>query len=160
GFVLLHYLGMQQTLWIAALLNFLVAACAGLGSRQEAWVPNAVPQDLPPRIPDPTFLGRSMALSCAAMTGVTSMALEVTWSRVLGILTSNSAYSFALVLTVLLLGLGLGSLVQAWWSRHPGDNWRRMALCQWFLAGVILLSLPFLTSTPRWLERCCESNSA
>jgi spermidine synthase len=100
-----------------------------------------------------------LAIGCAATTGATSMALEVAWTRVLGILTSNSAYGFALVLTVLLLGLGLGGLLQAWWSKHHGQEWRRLAVCQWLLAGIILLSLPFLRSTPGWLQRCCDGSS-
>jgi spermidine synthase len=169
GFVLLHFLGMRQTLWIAALLNFLVALGAGVGSREEtkaeatrgepgALAPGAEPPPPGANAPGlPGFCG--VAMGCAALTGATSMALEVIWSRVLGILTSNSAYGFALVLTVLLLGLGLGSLLQAWWSRRRGNSWQRLAVCQWLLAGITLLSVPFLRSTPVWLEWCSHSGS-
>jgi spermidine synthase len=154
GFVLLHFLGMRQTLWIAALLNLLVALGAGLGSRKEKG--DAALFRMEEKSCVPFFW---VAMGCAAMTGATSMALEVVWTRVLGILTSNSAYGFALVLTVLLLGLGLGGLLQSWWSRHPGESWRRLAVCQWLLAGITLFSLPFFRSTPGWLEQCCDGSS-
>jgi spermidine synthase len=170
GFVFLHLLGMGQTLWIAALVNLLVALSAGLAHFatvcRDRYKPEARAKD--PRHPSlalqackekscvPFF---AVAMGCAAMTGATSMALEVAWNRVLGILTSNSAYGFALVLTVLLLGLSLGGLLQAWWSRHRGDSWRRLAVCQWLLAGVTLLSVPFFDSTPAWLEWCYNGGS-
>src|SRR5262249_37047116 len=100
-----------------------------------------------------------LALVCAALTGATSMGFEVAWARVLGILTSNSAYGFALLLTILLLGLVLGSLVQWLWSRRPGDGWRRLLLCQWLLAAITLGSLPFFHHAPEWLERLCDGRS-
>jgi spermidine synthase len=78
---------------------------------------------------------------------------------VLGILTSNSAYGFALLLTVLLLGLGLGSMLQAIWSRSRGDCWGRLALCQGLLAAVTLVSLPFFRTTPGWLDRWCDGST-
>jgi spermidine synthase len=165
GFALLHFLGMRQTLWIAALLNFLVALSAGLAhgatvSRRAK--ENASPfreekSCVPFSVGSPGIHG--VALGCAAMSGATCMAVEVVWNRVLGILTSNSAYGFALVLTVLLLGLSLGGLLQSWWSKRRGDSWRRLAVCQWLLAGITLLSLPFFRSTPAWLEWFDQSGS-
>ena len=87
------------------------------------------------------------------------MGFEVAWARVLGILTSNSAYGFALILTVLLLGLGLGGFLQALWMRRPGDPWRRLAVCQALLAGLILTTLPFYKTSPEWLQRCYAGDS-
>jgi spermidine synthase len=195
GFVLLRFLGMQQTLWIAAGLNFLVALGAGLSSI--AWALNSRPAIARPvgledsarpaitstprgpighQIEAPAkaalpFAGASgscqgsprrasmLSLGCAGVTGAVSMGLEVGWTRILGILTSNSAYGFALLLTVLLLGLGLGSLVQAWWSRYRGDGWRRLAFCQWLLAAITLTTLPFFRAAPEWLDRWCDGSS-
>jgi hypothetical protein len=161
GFVFVHFFGMRQTLWIAALLNFLVALNAGLSSRKESRGPRSWRKESPPLTLTACGQGvwQWVAIACAATTGPASMALEVTWTRVLGILTSNSAYGFALVLTVLLLGLGLGAMLQSCWSKRPGDSWRRLAVCQWLLAGVSLLSLPFFRTTPGWLARCCDGSS-
>jgi spermidine synthase len=103
---------------------------------------------------------RPAALTCAALTGAAALGLEVAWTRILGIFSSNSAYAFGLVLTVMLLGLGLGSFLQALWSRRPGDSWRRLALCQWLLGVVTIASVPFFRVSPAWLERSSDGASA
>jgi spermidine synthase len=164
GFVLLRAVGMQYTLWLAAGLNFLVALAAWMGSRgREAWDDAALCPGSAPQIasaPDPHSLGPWLALGCAAVTGATTTGFEVAWARILGILTSNSAYGFALLLTVLLSGLGVGSLIQTVWSRRRGNDWRRLALCQWLLAGAALAALPFFRTSPAWLEWCTAGGSA
>jgi spermidine synthase len=148
GFVFLHYLGMQHTLWLAAGLNCLVAVLSGGRSAECAAQENSPRSALRP------------PLLSAALTGAAGMGLEVAWTRVLGIFTSNSAYAFALVLCVMLLGMALGSLLQAAWSRRPGDRWRRLAVCQGLLAAVTLGSLPFFRTAPAWLDRWCDGSSA
>ncbi len=154
GFVLLPVLGMQQTLWIAMGLN-LVAACLALAAARRS--PAC-------RIPieeegiDMASCQRSsetppawLLAICALLTGIVSTGLEVAWTRIIGILTSNSAYGFAQVLTVVLLGFVLGSFLSAWWSRRAGDPWTKVAVCQFFLAGTTLILLPHFHSTPRWV---------
>jgi spermidine synthase len=100
-----------------------------------------------------------MVLACAFVTGYTGLGFEVAWARILGIFTSNSAYAFALVLSVVLLGLGTGSLLQAGWSRFRGDRWNRLAVCQGLLAAVTLATLSGFHTTPAWLERWCDGTS-
>src|SRR5262249_2960286 len=118
GLVFLRFLGMQQTLWIAAALNGLNACVAGLLARRESqtvmrfacWTSLPCRPDVSPepssvsaeRVTSPSL--RPLLL-CAALTGAISTGLEVVWSRILGILTSNSAYGFALILVVVLFGL-------------------------------------------------------
>jgi spermidine synthase len=164
GFLFLRYLGMQHTLWLAAGLNGLVALAAyrlshveqQLLSRDAAADRSTADSRLDVQSASTPWL----ALGCALLTGAVCTGLEVAWSRILGILTSNSAYGFALLLTVLLLGLALGSLIQTWWSRRAGDSWRRLALCQLLLAAVTLGSLAFFRTTPEWLARWSDGTSA
>src|SRR5262249_14241759 len=139
GLVLLRYLGMQHTLWLAVALNAVVGLAALLLREGEAAAETAE-SDLPTPTAD---LASSRAparllMACAVATGAITTGLEVAWTRILGIFTSNSAYAFALVLSVLLLGLALGGLLQSLWARRPGDPWRRLAGCQWALAGLTL----------------------
>jgi spermidine synthase len=160
GFVLLRCLGMRESLWIAASLNFLIASVAVLGHfTRRGERADAYPEPAPARLERLSFPGPWLALGCAAITGASAMGLEVAWTRVLGILTSNSAYGFALILSVLLLGLGLGGLIQWWWSRRTGDNWLRLAVCQALLVAFTLGSLPFFHSSPEWLIRICDGTS-
>jgi spermidine synthase len=161
GFVFLHFLGMQATLRLAVGINGFVALSALLLDRVSGPAGDSAPAA--PALPETggdSPAAAWIAFGCAGVTGAASMGFEVAWTRILGILTSNSAYGFALILTVLLLGLGLGGFLQTWWLRRPGDSWRRLALCQWLLAAFTLGSLPFYKTAPAWLERCCDGTSA
>src|SRR5207245_5057994 len=115
----------HQTLWIAASVNLLVALSAFVGSCVWEAVPPPAHSTVPPsqvtRQPAGSARISWLALGCAALTGAAGMGYEVAWTRVLGILTSNSAYGFALVLTIFLLGLGIGSLVQGYWPLRSAD---------------------------------------
>jgi spermidine synthase len=157
GLLLLRVLGMKHTLWIAASLNGLTASIAALmarrtGSEADVAVPVTSKNDTAGSPIGPV-------LFCAALTGALSLGLEVIWSRILGVLTSNSAYGFALVLVVALSGLFLGSLLNAWWARRPGSPWRRLACCQALLAGFTLFAPPYFHVTPNWLVHLCDSAS-
>ncbi len=161
GFVLLRCLGMRQTLWLAAGINFLAAVGAALGDRFSSLEVPATPHaDSVEASSAPSSFWRWPAAACAGVTGAGALGFEVAWTRILGIYTSNSAFAFALVLGVMLLGLGLGSLVQALWARRPGDSGRRLALCQGFLAALILGSLPYFRTAPAWLGQWCDGTSA
>jgi len=166
GFVFLHYLGMAATLWLAVGVNAAVALMAALASRAER--PGTRSSARSTAISDSSFVtiqsgrpvGRGLALVCAAATGAITLGLGVVWTRVLGIFASNSAYAFALMLTVVLLGIGLGSLAQRWWSRRPGDSWARLTMVQWLLAGTGVALLWFFRSPPAWLDRYSDGSSA
>jgi spermidine synthase len=163
GFVFLHYLGMERTLWLAAGLNVVVAGAAVLAGRRSECPLNAPePAAMPPierETPAGSRWWSRLALTCAAITGATTLGYEVAWTRILGIFTSNSAYAFALMLSVVLLGMGLGSLLHGWWARRAGDPWPRLAGCQALLGGATLAVLPFFRTGPAWLERCSLADS-
>jgi spermidine synthase len=153
GFFFLRLLGMQQTLIVAAGLNLLVAAAA-------CWMAPSAPEPATTRM-DSGHTGLTAGvLTMAATTGAASMVLEVVWARILGVLTSNSAYGFALLVTVVLTGLALGALLQTWWCSRPGDSWTRLAICQWLLALVCLLSPAGFHSAPLWFDHWCNGRSA
>jgi spermidine synthase len=162
GLVLLHYVGMAYTTLLAVSLNLLVASVAiplriaDCGLRiEEKRQETAIWSFNPPSAPRNPQL-----LLLAFTTGAVTTGLEVAWTRILGVFTSNSAYAFALMLSLLLLGLCLGSFLQALWARRPGDDWRRLALCQALLAGLTLASLPFFRIAPVWFERWSVGGSA
>src|SRR5262249_7395233 len=144
GLVFLRLLGMRQTLLVGVGLNLFVALSAWwLSRRGTGGEPEGAPAPGPGE-----GRGGWAALACAGLTGAAGMGFEVAWSRVLGVLTSNSAFGFALLLSVLLSGLGAGGLLQFAWSRRPGDGRVRLALCQVGLAAVTLGSMPLFRSAP------------
>lgn len=160
GFLFLRYLGMQTTLWLAAGLNLLVALAAGTLSIVFDSSPEPGRSELRSSSEKSASLRTSrLGLLAAGLAGFAGMGLEVAWARILGILTSNSAFGFALLLTVILCGLSAGGLIQSLWARLQSDPWKRLTLCQWGLLAFVIATLPYLRFSPRWLDRVCDGNS-
>jgi predicted membrane-bound spermidine synthase len=66
-----------------------------------------------------SWSGRRL-LAAAFLCGAIVLALEVVWFRFLQLFVFASNLTFALMLAVVLLGIGLGSLAASWWVRaHP-----------------------------------------
>lgn len=103
GFVLIPLAGMRATVLVAVAGNALVCAVA-LMTRETRAAPER-PEDhsgrRPPRV----------ALLAYALCGASSLALEVYWTRILVLEIGSSVYAYSLVLVVLLMGVGVGSVV-------------------------------------------------
>lgn len=106
AFLLFAFLGLAGSNWAAVGLNLAVAAAALAAARGRAAPSPALD---PPR-PDPPDVAPRWPALALFLSGVCGMALEVVWTRILLPSFNNSAYGFACVLFVFLLGLGLGSL--------------------------------------------------
>ena len=112
-FVLLEVFGGRQALWLACLVNLLVAMWARALARSLP-TPEEAPasavsssssdggreEDGPP----PAWL----TLSAAALVGFAFFLLELVWYRMLGPLLGGTIFSFGLILAVALFGIGLG----------------------------------------------------
>ena len=122
-FFLLENLGNEQTLFVAALLNALVAITArGIAKRiaaEEAPSPYPLPQageghrpaELPPRV----------VLIAAAVFGFAFLLMELVWYRMLGPILGGTTFTFGLILAIALLGIGLGGALYSAWNRAtPG----------------------------------------
>ena len=80
----------------------------------------------------------------AIASGVTTLAIEVLWTRLFAQVLQNSAYTYALVLSTFLLALALGSVVANLLNR-----WRS-ASPEFIVAGLLLASGAVTTASP-WL---------
>ncbi|HEX6198986.1 MAG TPA: fused MFS/spermidine synthase, partial [Thermoanaerobaculia bacterium] len=121
-FYAVELLGTARTVWVAALLNLLVAVFARALSRTTveagaapaeaaALAPEAAPETAPatpeptaPRAPVP------LVLAAAAVTGFAFFLMELVWYRMLAPILGGTSYTFGLILAVALLGIGLGGL--------------------------------------------------
>ena len=86
-----------------------------------------------------------------ALSGLTALASEVVWTRMLSLLFGATVYTFALILAVFLLGLGIGSSIGSALarqieapsrSRSAGVKWRVCLSMAW-AAYVLAKSLPY-----------------
>jgi spermidine synthase len=144
GFVLIEFLGLRLTSYVAVALNLLAGLGARLLSRRfEADRPGgaspAGPAGRPPRPRVPrSFLPRRRAVLAATfVSGFVALALEVLWTRMLAEGTGASIYVFTTILAIFLLGIALGSALYRRLSRPRFERLGALGVC---LAGVGLLA--------------------
>ncbi len=73
-------------------------------------------------------------------TGLTSMGMEVVWTRLYTIYVGTLVYSFALILGVYLAAMFLGSTAYRWWSRRHGSEGSLVWMFMWLAALMPLLT--------------------
>jgi len=157
GLVLIEILGLTETLAVAA-------GCSGLASltaiildrRRRASASDAVAQvaspaleasALPDELPDAEPRPR-LALVVAFVSGLTSLAYQVLWTRLLASGTGNYTYVFTLILVVFLTGIAIGAVLFTLvrrWIRHPVALLARTNVVVGFLA---LAGVVFVLSRP------------
>lgn len=136
GFYLLPDLGVHLTTVLNSTANLCLAAVAWRLAQQprvEAEGEEARPLEEKP----PAGLGLLAAV--AALAGFSSLALEVSWFRLLALILGASAYAFSLMLLAFLFGIASGGEVGGWLAgRLQGAKVRLGAA--WAQAGVGILS--------------------
>lgn len=108
-FALFEVFGTRLTLWIACLVNALVAVAARSLSR-------SAPAAAPRAAREATRVARSrkvpawFTLSAAAIAGFVFGLMELVWYRMLGPLLGGTVFTFGLILAQALLGIGIGGI--------------------------------------------------
>jgi spermidine synthase len=151
AFVLLGELGEAAALLIAAGLNAAAVVLAFLLWQRDVVPENATVSEVEPAPgiqPYPDML-RRMAFATLFVSGLTALAYEILWSRLLVLLLRTSIYAFSSMLATFLLGI-------AWGSAHAARNRRareaplvtvgllEVVIAVWTIVGVWLL--PFFFS--------------
>jgi len=117
-FIMVEMYGLQNTLFIACLMNLLLGGLSILWGRS---MPEIAEDNTTDFIPAPEAesagnaeeVGISLTLTgtAAFFTGAVFFLMEMVWYRMLAPLLGGSTYSFGLILAVALLGIGLGGLM-------------------------------------------------
>ena len=147
GFYLMRVHDMHVATYVAVALNVLVAVIALLIARVARHDNAAAPHDT--RIA--TAPGAWAIYVAIAISGMTALASEVIWTRLLSLLFGATAYTFSLILAVFLLGIGIGSSAGSALARnikHPriALGWVQMSLC----AAIAWASYMLALSLPYW----------
>lgn len=154
GFLLIGTIGITGSLRVAAVANVAVGALAFVLALRwerpddqratvlavEAAEVAALGDPLPPRT-------RRIILGVFAVSGFTTLALEVVWLRVLVIYLETNTYAFTVMLTTVLAGIALGGFVATPLMRRRLPWLSLLAGLELLLAVVALLSLLFLART-------------
>jgi spermidine synthase len=151
GFYLLRVHDMAIATYVAVALNVLVATIALLVARV---APHEVVEEARAGKVEPVP-GAWAIYVAIALSGMTALASEVIWTRLLSLLFGATAYTFSLILAVFLLGIGIGSSAGSALARNMERPRLALGWCQMLLCGAIAwaaytlaLSLPFWPIDP------------
>jgi spermidine synthase len=152
GFYLLRVYDMAVTTYVAVGLNFAVGALAILLASRATYEPTEESTEV---AAVERAEGATTVYVAIAVSGLTALASQVIWVRLLSLLFGATTYTFSLILGVFLFGLGIGSSLGAAISRNTSNprvafGWVQMGLClaiAW--AGLMLSeSLPYWPINP------------
>ncbi len=148
GFYLLRVHDVVTATFVAVALNMAVAVAGFVLSRTtvyeaRATQPQAVVQPMPP--------GSRTVLVAIALSGLTALAAEAVWTRLLTLTLGGTVYTFSLILASLLLGLGVGSGGGSVLARSVRNPRAALGLCQLLLVGGLAWAAFWLTrALPYW----------
>jgi spermidine synthase len=154
GFYLLRLHDMAVATYVAAAINVTVALMAlALASRQTL---GAI---LQPESQRPSGRNQQGSASPAAWTiyaaialsGFAALGAEVIWTRLLSLLLGGTVYTFSIILSVFLVGLGIGSSAGAFMSRSKVQPRLALGFCQLLVTiAVFWATWQLSTSLPYW----------
>jgi spermidine synthase len=109
GYFLINLAGVRGTFYVAAVINFVVAAAALLVAGKRPALPalrvSSVGEGV--EADDASWL----ILPAIALSGATALAYEVLWTRALSMILGSSTYAFTTMLCAFLSGIALGSWI-------------------------------------------------
>jgi spermidine synthase len=149
GFYLLRVHDLAFATYVAVALNVSVAAAAMLIASRTPTVdqlPTGREATAPARVP-----GAWAVYVAIGLSGMTALAAEVIWTRLLSLLFGATVYTFSLILAVFLFGLGIGSSIGSAIGRSAPKPRMALGWCQMLLCAAFAWTAFMLTqSLPYW----------
>jgi spermidine synthase len=148
GFYLLRVYDMAIATYVAVFLNFAVGGLALLLATRATYEPTEESTEV---AAVERAEGATAVYVAIAVSGLTALASQVIWVRLLSLMFGATTYTFSLILGVFLFGLGIGSSLGAAISRNTANprvafGWVQMALC----AAIAWAGLMLSESLPYW----------
>ena len=124
GLVLMPVFGISDTVWVAVAAGILVAAGGYLLDLRMG------PREAAEEHRRPVASARTprLLLAAVAMAGCLGLFYQIAWTRLLIPVVGSSVYAFTIILTTVLLGIGVGSLLAAVPSFRESSCWRAVAV--------------------------------
>ena len=147
GFYLLRVFDVATATFVAVAFNVVVALVAYVLAGRTTYEADVVT----PSRAGATPAGGAAVYVTIALSGLTALSAEVIWTRLLSLHFGATVYTFALILAVFLVGLGIGSTAGATIARDIASPKRALGWCQLLLCGAIAWAAYELTeSLPYW----------
>jgi spermidine synthase len=144
GFYLMRVYDISTTTYVAFALNVAVALLSFAVSRFTTYT--ATESDS--RV---SLSSSAWSIYVAiALSGLTALACEVIWTRILSLLYGATVYTFSLIVAVFLVGLGIGSTVGSSLSHQMKRPRVALAWCQVLLCAAMAWAAYMLTESLPW----------
>ncbi len=153
GFIFLPFLGLQTSIGIGVLLSISAAALVwplGVAKRRLEAIPPVAARGVGKQ-------GKNRGIVLLLLfffVGFVALGGEVLWTRYLGLFVHTTAYTYTITLSVVLLGIVLGSFVAGRWFDRSKIRGRYLGALQVF-TGLLLLALMMLPAE-FWIQRAGE----
>jgi spermidine synthase len=162
GFYLLRMYDVTTATLAAVALNVAVGVLALLFASAAPYEAEVRLKPVATAVPAPLPVGsafsrtsRAAVYVTIALSGLTALGAEVVWTRVLSLLFGGTVYTFAMILAVFLVGLGIGSTLASALVRNAVNPRRALGWCQLLLCGTfgwaayqLNVSLPYWPINP------------
>jgi spermidine synthase len=150
GFFLIDHLGITGTLAVTVVINAMIGlGCLLLGFKARIALADRTagrrtsPETPPLPAADDRRQAHTAEMKAAwlifAVSGFGSMACEVIWTRLLGLIVGPTTYSFTIVLATFITGLALGSMVFGYWADRTQSDVLKSLLFTQAAAAVLIL---------------------
>ena len=148
GFYLLRVHDMTTATFVAVGFNIAVAVAGFALARVTPHTPTEeVVQPEAQRLP----AGSMPVLIAIGISGMTALAAEVIWTRILSLMFGATVYTFSVILASFLVGLGIGSSAGSFMARHVKDPREALGWCQLFvMAGLAWAAYMLTQAMPYW----------
>jgi len=147
GFYLLRVFDMAAATFVAAAINVAVALASLLLARLSPHQPAA---EAAPAT-GAAVSGYWPVYAAIALSGASALGAEVVWTRLLGLMLGATVYTFSIILSIFLVGLGIGSAVGSIVLRSIRSPRVAMGCCQMALAATVAWTAWMLSdSLPYW----------
>ena len=148
GFYLLRVYDITTATYVAASINLVVAV---MGFGLSSITPYRSQVDRPEQNYAANSSGNALVYVTIALSGMCALGAEVIWTRLLSLMLGATVYSFSIILAVFLFGLGIGSSVGSFISRHAVRPRFALGCCQLLLAAAVAWAAYMLgSSLPYW----------
>jgi spermidine synthase len=135
GFVLLRLFDIYVASAVALLINLLAGGLAIWLAKRHSYNPVVATAD--GKLPEATG---SVVFWVIAFSGFTALGAQVIWTRLLSLYFGGTVYTFTIILSVFLVGLGIGSVVGARLGKALTSPLLAFAFTQLLLLPAVLWS--------------------
>jgi spermidine synthase len=157
GFFLIAWFGVWGTLATAVGINILIGILCIVFSRGEMTIASeplqkgkgiSKPKRHEIKHPEPISVDDRMIITTAlwifGISGFCSMAYEVIWTRLLGLILGPTTYSFSLVVSTFIIGLALGNIIFGRLADRVKGTFRLLVITQICAGCLAILISHFL----------------